>query len=249
MSSFTGKLLVYIALFINPLVRSLSRKSQQFLSQVTGHGVGCGGGGGVGVRHMQHGCQVGMGADAAHDARGPVDGDGQAELLRRALETSATVVGLSVGFVLIALTFIATERYQGERPMIPLRFMAEPSFGTSSLYTLFFVGSYLVLVYYLSIYFQSVKEASPSYSGVLTLPFIILATLGTVICGHFLSVTSLYSLVFVFSVALATVAAGLARLFDIGTAWDKVIGFQALGCLGWGASFQVPILAMHARFG
>lgn len=36
---------------------------------------------------MQHGCQVGMGADAAHDARGPVDGDGQAELLRRALET------------------------------------------------------------------------------------------------------------------------------------------------------------------
>lgn len=151
--------------------------------------------------------------------------------------------------MLIALTFIATERYQGERPMIPLRFMAEPSFGTSSLYTLFFVGSYLVLVYYLSIYFQSVKEASPSYSGVLTLPFIILATLGTVICGHFLSVTSLYSLVFVFSVALATVAAGLARLFDIGTAWDKVIGFQALGCLGWGAGFQVPILAMHARFG
>jgi MFS transporter, DHA2 family, glioxin efflux transporter len=41
----------------------------------------------------------------------------------------------------------------------------------------FFMGSYLVLLYYLPIYFQSILGASPIKSGVNNLPLVLAATM------------------------------------------------------------------------
>ncbi|KAK1970982.1 major facilitator superfamily transporter [Colletotrichum sublineola] len=158
---------------------------------------------------------------------------------------SSTVIGLFVGFVLIVIVFIILEWYQGERSMIAPRLISDRTVYISSMYSFFFAGAYFVLVYYLPIYFQSVDNASPTESGVRNLPLIIAVTIATIVSGVSISATGIYTPILVGSAVIATVGAGLLYTLDIGTGSDKWIGYQVLAGLGWGAGFQVPIIAVQ----
>ncbi|KAK2034490.1 major facilitator superfamily transporter [Colletotrichum zoysiae] len=158
---------------------------------------------------------------------------------------SSVVIGLFVGFFVIAIAFIILEWYQGERSMIAPRLISDRTVYISSIYAFFFAGAYFVLVYYLPIYFQSVDNATPTMSGVRNLPLIIGVTISTIASGIFISATGIYTPVLIGSAAIATVGAGLLYTLDIGTGSDKWIGYQALAGLAWGAGFQVPIIAIQ----
>ncbi|KAK2010850.1 major facilitator superfamily transporter [Colletotrichum eremochloae] len=158
---------------------------------------------------------------------------------------SSTVIGLFVGFVLIVIVFIILEWYQGERSMIAPRLISDRTVYISSMYSFFFAGAYFVLVYYLPIYFQSVDNASPTESGVRNLPLIIAVTIATIVSGVSISATGIYTPILVGSAVIATVGAGLLYTLDIGTGSDKWIGYQILAGLGWGAGFQIPIIAVQ----
>ncbi|KAK6220272.1 major facilitator superfamily transporter [Colletotrichum tabaci] len=162
---------------------------------------------------------------------------------------SSTVIGLFVGFFLIIIAFVVLEWYQGERSMIAPRLISDRTVYISSIYAFFFAGSYFVLVYYLPIYFQSVDNASPTESGVRNLPLIIAVTIATIISGVSISKTGIYTPILVGSAVVATVGAGLIYTLDIGTGSGKWIGYQIIAGLGWGAGFQVPIIAIQGTVG
>ncbi|KAL0944550.1 major facilitator superfamily transporter [Colletotrichum truncatum] len=158
---------------------------------------------------------------------------------------SSVIIGLFVGFGLIIITFGVLEWYQGERAMITPRLISDRTVYISSAYSFFFGGSYFVLVYYLPIYFQSVGNTSPTESGVRNLPLIIAVTIATISSGISISITGIYAPILVGGAAIATVSAGLLYTLDIGTGSGKWIGYQILAGLGWGAAFQVPIIAIQ----
>ncbi|TQN64878.1 putative efflux pump gsfJ [Colletotrichum shisoi] len=162
---------------------------------------------------------------------------------------SSTVIGLLVGFFLIIIAFVVLEWYQGERSMIAPRLISDRTVYISSIYAFFFAGSYFVLVYYLPIYFQSVDNASPTQSGVRNLPLIIAVTIATIVSGVSISKTGIYTPILVGSAVVATVGAGLIYTLDIGTGSGKWIGYQIIAGLGWGAGFQVPIIAIQGTVG
>ena len=84
--------------------------------------------------------------------------------------SSATVIGLLCGAFGTSVIFILWEIRQQDRAMIPPPLVKLRPFYTSCI-TAFVQGGYmLVLIYYIVLWFQVIKYASPTMSGVYTLP-------------------------------------------------------------------------------
>jgi EmrB/QacA subfamily drug resistance transporter len=155
---------------------------------------------------------------------------------------SSVVVGLLVGSVVISIAFVAWECVQGERAMVPPRLFRKATVGISSTYTYFFSGSYFLAIYYLPLYFQSVDGDSPAMSGVHNLPLILSVTTSMITSGTIITKFGHANLLMVVGAAIATIAAGLLFTLDIDTSTGKWIGYQIIGGIGWGLSFQVPMI-------
>ncbi|CAO2649651.1 Nn.00g070360.m01.CDS01 [Neocucurbitaria sp. VM-36] len=109
---------------------------------------------------------------------------------------SSVVIGLLVGFALLAIALF------------------------------FFMGSYIVLLYYLPIYFQSILGASPIRSGVNNLPLVLVAGLFAIGGGAVVMKTGRPQQVMLVGSMLSTVAIGLIYTLDIGSSTGKWVGYQ-----------------------
>lgn len=96
---------------------------------------------------------------------------------------SATIIGLFCGGGGMLLIFIAWEYRVGDGAMIPYymvrqRIVWASCFVSACAFSCIFLSSY-----YLPIYFQSVRGASPSLSGVYVLPGILGQILAAIVSG------------------------------------------------------------------
>ncbi|KAH8881957.1 MFS general substrate transporter [Thozetella sp. PMI_491] len=152
------------------------------------------------------------------------------------------VIGLLVGFFLIAIVFAGWEVYNGERAMLVPRLLKNRTVWVNSLYAFTFASAYFIIIYYLPIYFQSIDDVSPTDSGVRNLPIILAVTFGTIASGGFITKTGIATPLLVGCAALATVASGLIYTLDIGTGSGKWIGYQILAGAAFGVGFQIPMI-------
>jgi hypothetical protein len=96
---------------------------------------------------------------------------------------SATIIGLLCGAGGNLIVFLAWERHVGDDAMIPLALVRRRAIWSSCLNTAGFIGCAFTTVYYFPIWFQAVKGASPTASGVDMVPLIALEMATTVITG------------------------------------------------------------------
>lgn len=96
---------------------------------------------------------------------------------------SATIIGLFVGFAAEIIVFVLWEIRTGEKAMIPFSLLGNRSIIFSILFAYFFMGSFVIPVYYLPEWFQIVKAASPIRSGVMLLPSICTQIAGSLLSG------------------------------------------------------------------
>jgi hypothetical protein len=102
-----------------------------------------------------------------------------------------------------------------------------------------------VAEYYLPLYFQSVKDASPLRSGVLLVPLIV-ATAGVgVLTGVFIHRTGQYRPPMWVGSVLMTLGTGLFISLDAHTSIAKVIGYEIIEGVGAGMLFEAPLLAIQ----
>lgn len=158
---------------------------------------------------------------------------------------SSVVIGLLVGFVAILGALSAWEFYMGERAMVVPRLVKHHAFTSAAGF--FFFGSYIVIIYYLPIYFQSIHGTSAIGSGVRNLPFIITVAVCTLISGVIISKTTFPLPNLVAGAAIATIACGLFYTFDGDTSTGKWIGYQILGGFGNGLGVQVPMITAQGN--
>lgn len=97
--------------------------------------------------------------------------------------SSATIIGLFCGSFGTLLVFLAWEYRMGQKAMIPLSIIKRRVIWVSCMNYAMFAGSMLSATYYLPIYFQSVKGASPTLSGVDLLPSIIATVISGILTG------------------------------------------------------------------
>ena len=96
---------------------------------------------------------------------------------------SATIIDLLCGAAAGFVLFIIQERFQGDEAMIPPTIVHSSVAFFGFWMVLFQFGSLVVLTYYLPLWFQVVKDASPIGSGVMLLPTIISQTVFTLVAG------------------------------------------------------------------
>ncbi|KAK5655912.1 hypothetical protein OQA88_5451, partial [Cercophora sp. LCS_1] len=139
---------------------------------------------------------------------------------------SATVIGLLVGAGGAFALFFAWEQRQGENAMIPLRMMRKREVWSSMLVGTFIMGTIFVFSFYLPIYFQAVRDASPFTSGVYVLPNILTSTFFAVLSGSLVTKTGYYIPWVLFGGALATIASGLFTTLTPSTTTAQWAGYQ-----------------------
>ncbi|KAL4863827.1 hypothetical protein BDV12DRAFT_206145 [Aspergillus spectabilis] len=159
---------------------------------------------------------------------------------------SANVIGTLVGFGVLIALFVVNEALLEDKAMIPPRLVKQRTVLFCSVFTFFLSGAFYLLLYYLPIYFQSVKEASAANSGVRTLPLVLGNGLFAVVSGALLSLLGYYMPLLTLGGALTTIASGLLYTLDLDSGSGEWIGYQAIAGIGVGICIQVPIMAGQA---
>ena len=86
---------------------------------------------------------------------------------------SAKIIGLFCGAGGTFIVFLAWDYYKGDAAMIPFSMARKTTVWASCLTYGFFMGQIFCVSYYLPIYFQGVKGATPTLSGVYILPSVL----------------------------------------------------------------------------
>jgi MFS family permease len=157
---------------------------------------------------------------------------------------SATIIGLFCGAFGMFCVFLAWEHHKGDTAMISLQMFRKRVvyLGCSTLFFQF--GTLLVLSYYLPIWFQVIKGASPEMSGVMTLPTLVSQALASVIAGKLVSKIGYYTPFALGGSMLTSIGSGLMTTFDPSTSTGKWIGYQIMTGTGRGMVIQMPLTAI-----
>ena len=98
---------------------------------------------------------------------------------------SATIIGLFCGAAGTFCVFLAWESRRGDSAMIPFSIVRRTVVWCSCMVTFMFMGSMIITSYYMPIYFQAVRDATPTMSGVYILPAILGQILFATVSGLF----------------------------------------------------------------
>ncbi|KAL3495473.1 major facilitator superfamily domain-containing protein [Aspergillus germanicus] len=158
----------------------------------------------------------------------------------------AEVIGTLIGFAILLILFCVNELLLTDNAMIPPRLLTNRTLFFCSAFTLFFCSSFYVLLYYLPIYFQSVKQASAADSGVRTLPLVLGNGLFATISGFVLGIIGYYLPLLTLGGIICTIACGLLYTLDITSDAAEWIGYQAMAGIGIGIAIEVPMIASQA---
>lgn len=160
--------------------------------------------------------------------------------------SDARIIVLLVFFSLLLIAFVGVQFWMGEDATVPIRIVRQRSVGSAAVFTFCVGAAFFTLVYYLPIWFQAIRGATATESGIDTLPMMISTTVGNIIGGVFVSVTGYYTPMIYALPPIASVGAGLMTTWTVDVSTGKWIGYQILVGLGIGLGMQQGMVAAQA---
>ncbi|KAL4787020.1 major facilitator superfamily domain-containing protein [Aspergillus varians] len=158
---------------------------------------------------------------------------------------NSRIIGLFIGFGLLTIITIVSQIKLGDRATFPPRIMKRHAVISSISYAFLFGGAYFTLVYYLPIFFQSVRGSSAMSSGIKLLPLMLATVVSSVATGILVTIFGYYTPFLIGGTALASIGSGLVTMYSIDTPSGKWIGYQILLGAGVGPGFQIPLAAVQ----
>ena len=146
---------------------------------------------------------------------------------------------LMVGF------FLFSEKRLAKHPVMPLHILNNRSnvavFVLACAHSMVSIG----VEFYLPLYFQSVKQASPSHSGLLILPMMVSAAAVDIGTGLLIQQTGRYREIAWAGTVMMTLGTGLYIMFGTSTSIAQIVGIEIIGGIGIALLFQTPLIAMQ----
>ena len=158
---------------------------------------------------------------------------------------SSVVIGLFCGASATFFIFCVWDVRKGDAAMIPISMIQQQIVWSSCLAFCFLMSHLFITQYYLPIYFQGVKEVSPTLSGVYLLPTIITQLIFAVGIGKAVQRVGYYLPFILFSAILLAISGGLLSTFTPDESTAKWIGYQIILGVGRGCGIQMPIVAIQ----
>ncbi|KAF7589809.1 hypothetical protein BBP40_003618 [Aspergillus hancockii] len=158
---------------------------------------------------------------------------------------SPTVICMIVFGILLVGFFLFAEGRLARYPLMDLRIFKEWSNNAVILVAATHSMATRGSEYYLPLYFQSVKQASPTKSGILILPMMIAASLCDVSVGILIHQTGRYREIIWAGTALLALGTGLYIMLGVDTSLAHIIGFEIIGGVGLSLLLSTPMLAIQ----
>jgi len=160
---------------------------------------------------------------------------------------SATVVCLLVFGVVLLLFFMVVEWKLAPYPIIPLHVFSNRH-NTACLLVCFFHGlTFIGASYYLPLFFQACRGATPILSGVYLLATVLSLSFTSLFTGIFINKTGQYLPAIWFGFILMTLGFGLFTDLELTSSWAKIILYQIIAGVGVGPNFQGPLIALQSN--
>jgi EmrB/QacA subfamily drug resistance transporter len=160
---------------------------------------------------------------------------------------SATVVCLILFGALTFALFILYEWKVPKYPVMPLGLFKSRT-NIATLFVVFIHGVVFISgSYYLPLYFQAVRGATPILSGVYLLPTALALSAGSIGTGIFVRKVGKFLPPIYFGLFMMTLGYGLFVDFDANSNWGKLAMYQIIAGVGIGPLFQAPIIALQAH--
>jgi hypothetical protein len=171
---------------------------------------------------------------------------------------SSVIIGLFVGAGLTALVWgfwnyrmshwPGTDdipNRDGEAALVPTPIIRQRTVYAGSLTSFTLMGAIIMNSFFIAIYYQTARDASPVMSGVDMLPSILSQMLAAVVSSMVISKMGYYLPWAVSGMAISSIGTGLLSTLSPTTPTGHWIGFQILAGAGRGMVFQAPFLAIQ----
>lgn len=155
------------------------------------------------------------------------------------------IIALFVVFAVLISIFVGIQFWKKELATVPPRVFANRNVWGAAIYAAFLGASFFIMVYYLPIWFQAIKGASATKSGIMNLPMILSLVIMSVIAGGLVTAIGYYTPFMYGSSVLMSIGAGLLTTFALDTNHSKWIGYQVLYGLGVGMGMQQTLMAVQ----
>ncbi|KAI4730957.1 DNA repair protein RAD50 [Aureobasidium sp. EXF-10728] len=160
---------------------------------------------------------------------------------------SATVLCLIIMGVFTMFLFFINEWKFAKSPVMPLRLFQSHSniavLGVCAIHGMVFISA----SYYLPLYFQAARGATPLLSGVYILPQALSLSFASMATGIFIRKTGQYLPAIWFGMVFLVLGFGLFVDFTANSGWAKLIIYQIIAGIGIGPNFQAPLIALQTR--
>ena len=144
---------------------------------------------------------------------------------------------------ILLVVFVAIQFWKGEFATVPPRIASQRSMAFAIWFTFALGGSFFILLYYLPIWFQAIKSASATGSGIRNLPMILSLVFSSIIAGGLITTFGYYTPFMIASSVFMAVGAGLLSTFKVSTGHSEWIGYQAIYGFGVGMGMQQALIA------
>lgn len=159
---------------------------------------------------------------------------------------SARIVGLLVGAGVELLVFIAWQRYQGSKALVPLQIIGQRTVAASCGSSFFAAGAMLVHAYYLPYWFQAIRDNSPIQSGVHLIPYMASNFFFSVVAGLLVTKTGYFNPPALLGPIIGAIGSGLLTTLQVDISTAKWVGYEVLTALGIGIMIQQSLVAVQA---
>ncbi|KAH6867299.1 major facilitator superfamily domain-containing protein [Thelonectria olida] len=156
------------------------------------------------------------------------------------------IIALFVLFGLLAIAFIAFERWKGPEATLPMHIIAQRSVAAVA-WNAFCNGTgFFLLIYYIPFWQQVVRNASAASSGIALLPFILGVVIMATLVGGLVARVGYYAPFMILASIITPIGEGLMTTWTVNTSFSRWVGYQASAGLGIGMGQQQPQVATQA---
>lgn len=159
--------------------------------------------------------------------------------------SSWRIILLFVIFAVTAIAFAIVQVLTPETASIPARIITQRSVFLATMFTFFIAGSMLMLVYYMPIWFQTVKQVAALKSGIYTLPLVLSLVCSSILTGIATQKIGYYVPSMLLAPSIMAVGEGLLSTLVRSSPQASWVGFQFLSGFGLGMGMQTGSLAVQ----
>lgn len=157
--------------------------------------------------------------------------------------SASRIIGLLVTFAVLFVAFLAVEVLMPETAMAPTRVTLNRSVGGSMVFMFLISGGMMVVVYYLTIWFQAAQGQSAMEAGIRIIPLVLSLVVMGIVSAIFTERVGYYVPAMLLSPCLCAVGSGILSTLTPSAGSGHWIGYQVIYGFGIGCGFQISTLA------